>query len=104
MTFYPHGNAFSPNGEYLVFTSERDGNRNIYTMKVNGAEISQLTTHESSDYEPVFSPDGQSVVFTSERDGNKEIYLIDRESKNLKNLSNSDGDDWNPRFYPDNKK
>ena len=27
------GNAFSPNGEYIVFTSERDGDRNIYLMK-----------------------------------------------------------------------
>ena len=34
-----HGNAFSPDGQSIVFTSERDGNRNIYLMKINGLDI-----------------------------------------------------------------
>jgi len=99
-----HGNAFSPDGESIVFTSERDGNRNIYLMTINGSDTEQLTSHESNDYEPIFSPDGESIVFTSERDGNREIYLIDPITKNLKNLTNNSGDDWNPRFYPDGHK
>jgi len=99
-----HGNSFYPDGESIVFTSERDGNRNLYLMKINGSDLEQLTNHESSDYEPVFSPDGKSIVFTSERDGNKEIYIIDPISKNVKNLSNHSGDDWNPRFYHDSQK
>ena len=99
-----HGNSFSPDGQSIVFTSERDGNRNIYLMNINGSEIEQLTFHESDDYEPTYSPDGQSIVFTSERDGNKEIYIIFPQTKNLYNLTNSPKDDWNPRFYPDNQK
>ena len=99
-----HGNSFSQDGQSIVFTSERDGNRNIYLMNIDGSEIQQLTFHESADYEPIFSPDGESIVFTSERDGNKEIYIIFPESKKLENLSNIPGDDWNPRFYPDNQK
>tara|TARA_Y100001958_G_C21235013_1_gene561252 strand:+ start:1338 stop:2408 length:1071 start_codon:yes stop_codon:yes gene_type:complete len=99
-----HGNSFSPDGQSIVFTSERDGNRNIYKMTINGDMIERITSHEADDYEPVFSPDGQSIVFTSERDGNKEIYSIDLETLKIKNLSNSNGDDWNPRFYPENQK
>ncbi len=99
-----HGNAFSPDGERIVFTSERDGNRNIYLTNVNSTKLELLTSNESDDYEPAFSPDGKSVVFTSERDGNKEIYLIDVEQRKLSNLTNNPGDDWNPRFYPDGQK
>ena len=99
-----HGNAFSPNGEYIVFTSERDGNRNIYLMKANGSDLQQLTINESNDYEPIFSPNGEYIVFTSERDGNKEIYIIDPITKKSTNLTNDSGDDWNPRFYPDSQK
>ncbi len=99
-----HGNSFSPDGQKIVFTSERDGDRNIYLMKINGSEIEQLTDNKSNDYEPVFSRDGRSIAFTSERDGNKEIYLIDLASKNLKNLTKNMGDDWNPRFYSDSRK
>ena len=99
-----HGNAISPDGQTIVFTSERDGNRNIYVMNTDGTEQTQLTTHLSHDYEPAFSPDGLSIVFTSERDGNKEIYIMNNEGNNLTNLSNNSGDDWNPRYYPDNRK
>jgi len=99
-----HGNAFSPEGHKIVFTSERDGNRNIYIMNSNGSDQTKLTDHPNHDYEPTFSSDGLSILFTSERDGNKEIYIMNTKGENLTNLSNNPGDDWNPRFYPDNKK
>ena len=34
-----HGNSFSQDSQTIVFTSERDGNRNIYLTKINGLEI-----------------------------------------------------------------
>ena len=100
----PHGRAISPNEESIIFTSERDGNRNIYLMNIDGSSIDQLTKDVASDYEPAFAPSGESVVFTSERDGNKEIYLIDLETRKIQNLTNNSADDWNPRFYPDGRK
>ena len=99
-----HGNSFFPDGETIVFTSERDGNRNIYRTKINSTEVEKLTSHIAQDYEPVVSKNGEIVIFTSERDGNREIYRYDLASKNLKNLTKSNGDDWNARLYPDNKK
>ncbi len=99
-----HGNAISPDGQSIVFTSERDSDRNIYLMKINGTTLEQLTFDKANDYEPVFSPDGDAIVFTSERDGNKEIYFFDLKTRNLKNLTNNSFDDWNPRFYPDGRK
>ena len=99
-----HGNAMSPDGQKIVFTSERDGNRNIYLMNTDGSDQTQLTLHAAHDSEPIFSPDGMTIVFTSERDGNKEIYIMNNNGLNLKNLSNNPADDWNPRYYPDNHK
>ena len=99
-----HGNSFSPDGQTIVFTSERDGNRNIYTMNANGDSQFRVTSNEAHDYEPVFSPDGKTIIFTSERDGNKEIYVIDLLSKKINNITKNSYDDWNPRFYPDNNK
>ncbi len=99
-----HGNSFSPDGQTIVFTSDRDGNRNIYTSKINGSELLQITNHKANDYEPVFSPDGKTIAFTSERDGNKQIYLYSNSSGSIKNISKNQNEDWNPRFYPDNNK
>ena len=100
----PHGNAISPDGQRVVFTSERDGNRNIYIMNTDGTDQTQLTSHPAHDEEPVFSPDGLSIIFTSHRDGNKEIYIMNDQGNNMANLSNHPADDWNPRYYPDNQK
>ena len=99
-----HGNSFSADGQSIVFTSDRDGNRNIYTMRLNGTDLKQITSNSFNDYEPIFSPDGESIIFTSERDGNKEIYIYSLISKKIKNLTENSGDDWNPRFYPDGRK
>ncbi len=99
-----HGNSFSPDGQSIVFSSDRDGNRNIYTMKINGDDLQQITFNGLDDYEPIFSPDGESIIFTTERDGNKEIYSYSLISKYIKNLTNNSGDDWNPRFYQDGRK
>ena len=99
-----HGNALSPGDNTIVFTSDREGNRNIYLMNINGSNLNQLTSHEANDYEPVYSPDGKSIVFTSERDGNREIYSIEIESRRLTNLTKNSKNDWNPRFYPDGNK
>ena len=68
-----HGNALSPDGQKIVFTSDRDGPRNIYIMNSDGSNQQKLTDNPFNDYEPIFSPDGLSIIFTSERDGNKEI-------------------------------
>tara|TARA_Y100001935_G_scaffold137463_1_gene113760 strand:- start:5652 stop:6725 length:1074 start_codon:yes stop_codon:yes gene_type:complete len=99
-----HGNCFSADGQKIVFTSERDGNRNIYMMNSDGSNQEKITSNESDDYEPIFSPDGLTIVFTSERDGNKEIYSYSIESKKISNLSRNSGDDWNARFYGDSDK
>jgi Tol biopolymer transport system component len=110
----PKGNAFSPDGSKIVFTSERDGNQEIYLMNIDNAYIGpfwtesieqiRLTDHPAQDLEPEFSPDGRHIVFTSNRDGNREIYRMDADGGNLVNLTNNDADDWSPRYYPDNYK
>ena len=98
------GNAISPDGQKVVFTSDRDKNKNIYIMNTDGTGQKQLTSHPSNDYEPVFSPDGLSIVFTSERDGNKQVYIMNQEGKNMANLSKNSADDWAPKYYSDNRK
>ena len=100
----PHANAISPDGQSFIFTSDRDGDRNIYLSTINGSSVEQITNNKSNDYEPALSPDGQYVAFTSDREGSKDIYLIDLKTKEIKNLTQNNGDDWNARFYPDGRK
>ena len=99
-----HGNSMTPDGQKIVFTSDRDGPRNIYIMNSDGSNQQKLTDNLFNDYEPIFAADGLSIIFTSERDGNKEIYIMSEKGNNITNLSNNLADDWNPRYYSENNK
>lgn len=61
----PH---ISPDGEWVAFTGEYDGNADIYVVSINGGEPRRLTFHPAADTAVGWRPDGSAVLFTSSRD------------------------------------
>jgi TolB protein len=51
-----HSPFWSPDGNWLVFTSERDGNAEIYLMDRDGKHLTNLTDHSSQDKDPAWQP------------------------------------------------
>ncbi len=85
----------------IAFTSDRDGNSEIYAADANGDRLSRLTNNEASDWGPAWSPDGKRLVFTSDRQGNHEVFVIDADSTDAINLSRDPGQDSDPAWSPD---
>ena len=53
---------FSPDGSVVAFTSDRDGNNNIWVMNTDGSELRQVTKEANRDVNsPTWSPDGQYI-------------------------------------------
>ena len=52
-------------GERILFSSERDGDWDVYSMFADGSRLVQLTTNMAYDWVPSWAPDGESVIFTS---------------------------------------
>jgi Tol biopolymer transport system component len=82
----------------IAFTSQRDGNEEVYAMNADGADQTRLTHNASTtstattagrDLLPSFLPDGGRVAFTSRRPvenihpdgGIDEIYLVDAQDR-----------------------
>jgi len=63
---------FSPDGTLIAFSSNRDGNHNVYVVPVTGGRPRQLTFHSADDILVNWAPNGRKLLFTSSR--NKGIF------------------------------
>ena len=90
--------AWSPDSEKLVFSSERDGNWELYLMNADGSNQTRLTrTPEEDEAAPVFSPDGEKVAFVVDPVGeNPTIHVMDAEGGNRKRLADGNWPSWSP--------
>src|SRR5262245_38044226 len=58
---------FSPDGSWLAFTGEYEGNTDVYVMPASGGQPRRLTYHPGSDRAIGWTPDGKRVLFQSAR-------------------------------------
>ena len=73
----------------IAFTSERDGNKEIYVMNADGTGQTRLTENPAADFEPTWSPDRTRLAFASNRDGNNEIYVMNADGTGQTRLTNN---------------
>jgi len=88
----------------ITFSSDREGNQDIYIIDINGNGVTNLSNSPEDDSRPVFSHNGSRIAFRAERDGNREIYGMNSDGSNQINLSNNSDRDENPEFSPDGSK
>lgn len=96
--------SFAPDGNTILFVSNRTGNYEIYEMDLSG-NTTQLTDFKSRLSLPDVSPDNQQILFSNRVNGDDQIWLIDRDGKNAHLLFKSDGNDAvAPTWSPDGDK
>ena len=88
-------------GGVIAFTSERDGNTDIYLMNVDGTGEQRLTHDPAYDAWPAWSPDGQHIAFVSDRSGNPDIWVMDADGTNQHQLTDHAANDIWPSWSPD---
>ncbi|MDR1556622.1 MAG: transporter [Tannerellaceae bacterium] len=60
------GPEYSPDGRYIWFNSVRSGLMQVWRMKADGSEQTQMTSDDNrNSWFPHVSPDGQTVVYIS---------------------------------------
>lgn len=102
--------AISPDGRWLVFTSERNGSPDLYALDLQhpGAPRPLTKSHAMEDA-AAFSPDGRRLVFVSTESGNPDIFVMPFAPEELDavgeatNLTRHIAGDYNPAFSPDGK-
>ncbi len=85
----------------IVYTSNEDGDFEIYAMNTDGTNIEQITRNGAKDNQPNWVLGGSKIVFTSNRDGNSEIYIMDADGGGQRNLTHNPYEDTFPQISPD---
>src|SRR5687767_9411781 len=68
----------SPNGKRIIFTSTRDGDLELYTMRADGKDVRRVTNRVGYDGGAFYSPDSKMIVWRAglpESESEKEDYL-----------------------------
>jgi eukaryotic-like serine/threonine-protein kinase len=68
--------SWSPSGRRIVYWSVTRGQRDIYTIGVDGGGRVAVTEDAALDWAPVWSPDGRHIYFASDRGGSMNIWRI----------------------------
>ncbi|MAZ93498.1 MAG: hypothetical protein CMF58_03695 [Lentimicrobiaceae bacterium] len=114
----------SPNGDKIVFTSDRSGDLELYTCDIDGSNVNQITYELGYDGGAFFSPDGNKLVFRSSRPKSKEeineykqllseglvkptnmeLYVCNVDGSDLQRVTDLGKANWAPFFHPSGEK
>ncbi|WP_445386406.1 TolB family protein [Robiginitalea sp. IMCC44478] len=114
----------SPQGDKIVFTSDRSGDLELYTMNLDGSDVKQITDGLGYDGGAFFSPDGSKIIFRASRPQTEaeiseykellaqglvqptemELFICDADGSNLKQLTFLGNANWSPFFHPSGEK
>jgi Tol biopolymer transport system component len=87
----------------IAFSSNRDGNDDLYVMNADGSSQTRLTNHPAHDGGPVWSPDGRLIAFDSGRDGYADIYVMNADGSSQTRLTTDRTRGMWPVWSPDGR-
>jgi TolB protein len=71
--------TISPDGKKIIFTSERDGDLELYSMNTNGKNVKRLTFESGYDGGAFFSPDSKMIVYRGSHPTDEKLIKRDKE-------------------------
>jgi Tol biopolymer transport system component len=112
---FDYNGSFSADGQWIVFTSERNGfgQADIYRVHPSGEGLERLTDSPAFDDQGALSPDGTQLAFVSTRGTRKaNIWILNLKTRELRNLTGAKelqsapekpGGFFRPSWSPDGK-
>lgn len=96
---------WSPDGQKIAFSSDLDGDSEIYVINRDGSNLVQLTDNSGYDGRPRWSPDGALISFETDREGGDwDIFIMNADGSHARPVTANDGtNDWMQSWSPDGK-
>jgi eukaryotic-like serine/threonine-protein kinase len=88
--------VFAPGGEWVVFSSNRSGNLDLWAISTRTGVVRSITDDPADDWDPAFSPDGRSMLWSSNRSGNLEVWASNPDGSGAHQVTHDGEDAQNP--------
>jgi WD40 repeat protein len=96
--------AWSPDGRWIAFEGNKNGQVDIFAMSLETGEIKNLTQDEFYDGNPAWSPDGRQILYNRRINESEKIFMVDVADPSRKiQLTFGDSSDLQPAFSGDGK-
>lgn len=92
--------VWSPDSSQIAFTSDRDGENEVYVMDADGSNLIQLTDNSVLEFSPHWSPDGSQITF-SRLEPDNEIFTINADGTDERRVTDNSINDNSPAWSPD---
>jgi len=96
--------CWSPDGQRILFVSNRRGSKDIWEMNADGERVRNLSHNAADDWTPAWSPQGDAIAFASYRDDNWEIYVMEPDGSRPTRLTHHVAADVSPSWSPDGQR
>jgi serine/threonine protein kinase/Tol biopolymer transport system component len=93
--------VYSPDGNQLLFSSDRSGNLDLWLFDFEDGSLRQLTDDPAQDWDPAFMPDGAHVLWSSDRSGHLEVWAMDLDGGGARQVTHDGEDAENPTATAD---
>lgn len=103
---YDAEGTYSPSGKQIIFTSQRDGDLELYVMNADGSEERRLTNAKGYDGGAFFSPDEKQIVWRASRTDDYralQVFLMNADGTGEIQLTNSGTTSFAPSWHPSGK-
>ncbi len=96
--------TWTPDAADVIFTSNREGNGEIFLIAAGGQTWVNLTNNPGGDNWPEWSPDGKRILFQTQRHGKLDLYVMDADGSNQRRLTDHEDHDYLGSWSPDGTK
>lgn len=94
--------SWSPDGQWIYFSSNREGNYDVYKMRWDGSDAVRLTTDPRDEFWPRLSPNGLKIVYGVKfGEDNFQLFVMNPDGAGAQNISNSQKNEERPSWSPD---